>query len=207
MTIRFPGRLDVDGFTTVNRRRLLQTLAASGVVTGTGGLFARPVWGSPVFAAYPFSLGVASGDPAPDSFVIWTKIAPKPLERGGGMPRRPVEVEWTVAGDERMRQAVRKGTTIAHPELGHAVHVEVDGLEPARDYQQRLQGVGPAATLREVLQQPARLCPQRGDARALAGGFPGARQGQRTRWPSFDAQELCRRKRQERAGGRLVEWI
>ena len=33
-----------------------------------------------------------------------------------------------------MRQVVRKGTAIAHPELGHAVHVEVDGLEPARDY-------------------------------------------------------------------------
>ena len=27
-----------------------------------------------------------------------------------------------------------KGAAIAHPELGHAVHVEVGGLEPARDY-------------------------------------------------------------------------
>ncbi len=134
MSIRFPSRLDVDRFATVNRRLLLQSLGASALVTATGGLFARPVWGSPVFAAYPFSLGVASGDPAPDGFVIWTKIAPKPLERGGGMPKRPVEVEWSVAGDERMRQVVRKGTAIAHPELGHAVHVEVAGLEPARDY-------------------------------------------------------------------------
>ena len=134
MSIRFPARLDVDRFATVNRRLLLQSLGASALVTATGGLFARPVWGSPVFAAYPFSLGVASGDPAPDGFVIWTKIAPKPLERGGGMPKRPVEVEWSVAADERMRQVVRKGTAIAHPELGHAVHVEVDGLEPARDY-------------------------------------------------------------------------
>jgi alkaline phosphatase D len=134
MTIRFPGRLDVDRFATVNRRRLLQGLGAASLVTATGGLFARPVWGSPVFAAYPFSLGVASGDPAPDGFVIWTKIAPNPLERGAGMPKRPVEVEWLIAGDERMRQVVRKGTAIAHPELGHAVHVEVGGLEPARDY-------------------------------------------------------------------------
>ncbi len=105
MTIRCSSRLDVDGFATVNRRGLLQSLGASALVTATGGLFARPVWGSPVFAAYPFSLGVASGDPAPDGFVIWTKIAPKPLERGGGMPKRPVEVEWSVATDERMRQA------------------------------------------------------------------------------------------------------
>ena len=81
MPPRFPARFDVDAFTTINRRALLQTLGASALVTATGGLFARPVWGSPVFSAYPFSLGVASGDPAPDGFVIWTKIAPKPLER------------------------------------------------------------------------------------------------------------------------------
>lgn len=134
MSIRFLRPLDVDGFATVNRRLLLQSLGASALVTATGGLFARPVWGSPVFTAYPFSLGVASGDPAADGFVIWTKIAPKPLERGGGMPKKPVEVGWSVAADERMRQVVQKGTAVAHPELGHAVHVEVGGLEPARDY-------------------------------------------------------------------------
>ncbi len=134
MPIRFPARLDVDRFATIHRRQLLIGLGASTLVTATGGLFTQPVWGSPVFAAYPFSLGVASGDPAPDGFVIWTKIAPKPLERGGGMPKRPVEVDWSVATDERMRQGVRKGTAVAHPELGHAVHVEVGGLEPGRDY-------------------------------------------------------------------------
>jgi alkaline phosphatase D len=84
--------------------------------------------------AYPFALGVASGDPAPDGFVIWTKIAPKPLERGGGMPNRPVEVDWSVATSANMRQVVRKGTAIAHPELGHAVHVEIGDLDTARDY-------------------------------------------------------------------------
>ena len=127
-------RLSVDNFTTVNRRVLLQGLASAAIVVGTNGLFTKSVWGSPVFSAYPFALGVASGDPAPDGFVIWTKIAPKPLERGGGMPKRPVEVEWSVASDERMRQVIRKGSAIAHPEIGHAVHVDIAGLEPARDY-------------------------------------------------------------------------
>ena len=50
------------------------------------------------------------------------------------MPRKAVEVDWEVATDERMRQVVQKGTAIAAPELGHAVHVEVNGLEPGRDY-------------------------------------------------------------------------
>lgn len=134
MSPRFPASLNVDDFATVNRRALLRVLGASALLTSTGGFFARSVWGSPVFAAYPFSLGVASGDPAPDGFVIWTKIAPKPLERSGGMPKKPVEVEWSVSADERMREVVQKGTAVAHPELGHAVHVEIAGLQPARDY-------------------------------------------------------------------------
>jgi alkaline phosphatase D len=131
---RFMGPLNVDDFATVNRRRLLHGLGAAALVTTAGSFFTRSVWANPVFASYPFSLGVASGDPAPDGFVIWTKIAPKPLEHGGGMPKRPVEVQWAVASDERMRQVVAKGTVVAHPELGHAVHVEVGGLEPAHDY-------------------------------------------------------------------------
>ena len=131
---RFPPRLNVDDFSTLNRRAFLRALGASALVTASGGFLSRCVWGTPVFATYPFALGVASGEPASDGFVIWTKIAPKPLERGGGMPKRPVEVEWTVATDERMRQVARKGVAVAPPELGHSVHVEIEGLQPARDY-------------------------------------------------------------------------
>ena len=46
--------------------------------------------------AYPFTLGVASGDPLPDGVVLWTRLAPEPLE-GGGMPMANVEVGWEVA--------------------------------------------------------------------------------------------------------------
>ena len=34
----------------------------------------------------PFALGVASGEPTPDGFVLWTRLAPDPVN-GGGMPR------------------------------------------------------------------------------------------------------------------------
>src|SRR5688572_27441740 len=47
----------------------------------------------PVFAADPFSMGVASGDPSPDGMVLWTRLAPIPLE-GGGMPPESIEVAW-----------------------------------------------------------------------------------------------------------------
>jgi alkaline phosphatase D len=134
MSSRFPRFLNVDDFATVNRREMLRGLGASALLIATGGLFTRSVWANPVFSAFPFALGVASGDPAPDGFVIWTKIAPKPLERGGGMPKKPVEVDWAVAADPQMRKIVRSGKAIAHPELGHSVHVEIGGLEPAREY-------------------------------------------------------------------------
>jgi PhoD-like phosphatase, N-terminal domain/PhoD-like phosphatase len=129
-----PRRLNIDEFTIINRRRLLRSLGAGALLTAGSGLFSRSVWSQPAFASNPFTLGVASGDPAPDGFVLWTKIAPKPLERGAGMPGKAVEVDWIVASDEGMKQVVQKGKAIAHPEMGHAVHVEVTGLEPACDY-------------------------------------------------------------------------
>ena len=81
----------------------------------------------------PFTLGVASGDPTPDGVVLWTRLAPKPLE-GGGMPHHPIAVQWRMATDDRMARIVRRGAVLAVPELGHSVHVEVDGLEPGRWY-------------------------------------------------------------------------
>ena len=93
---------------------------------------------SPQFAGPPFSLGVASGDPSPDGVVLWTRLAPVPLE-GGGMPDEAVEVSWAVARDERMQDVVQQGTTVAMPTQAHAVHVEVRGLEPARWYWYRFR--------------------------------------------------------------------
>ncbi len=65
--------------------------------------------------------------------VIWTRLAPQPLD-GGGMPKEPVAVHWEVASDETFSDVVRKGTALAMPQLGHSVHVEVDGLQPHRWY-------------------------------------------------------------------------
>lgn len=99
---------------------------------------ASTVYAAPGFSGYPFSLGVMSGDPAPDGFVLWTRLAPDPLN-GGGMGSDSVEVEWAVAEDESMRRVVRKGKTIAASSLAHAVHVEVVGLRPARPYWYRFK--------------------------------------------------------------------
>ena len=64
----------------------------------------------------PFTLGVASGDPAADGFVIWTRLAPDPLaEDGLGGLHAPVEVQWEVALDPGLRQVVQSGTVQAQP--------------------------------------------------------------------------------------------
>jgi alkaline phosphatase D len=89
---------------------------------------------NPSFASDPFTLGVASGDPDATSVVLWTRLAPKPLDPDGGMPRDAVNVWWQVASDEGMKTIVASGTTVATAPLGHSVHVEVGGLSPDRWY-------------------------------------------------------------------------
>jgi alkaline phosphatase D len=111
---------------------------------------------------YPFRLGVASGDPSPDGFVIWTRLAPRPVE-GGGMPNEAVFVDWQVAEDEGMKNVVREGTTVATPDWGHSVHVEVTGLEPGRVYFYRFRAaneispVGRSRTMPALTSEPASL--------------------------------------------------
>jgi len=115
-----------------DRRKFLQ--GAGGLVLFTGLGRSGRLLAAPKFSDYPFALGVASGDPLPDGFVIWTRLAPKPLEEHGGMPMLAAPVRWEVAEDEKFRRIVRTGEEIARPELGHSVHVELEGLKPGRPY-------------------------------------------------------------------------
>jgi alkaline phosphatase D len=94
--------------------------------------------------SYPFTLGVASGEPAADGFVIWTRLAPSPLNADGlgGMANTAVGVEWQIASDQRFTQLVRVGTTTAVQASAHTVHVELGGLEPGREYWYRFRALG-----------------------------------------------------------------
>lgn len=112
-----------------NRRQFL-TIASAAPAIGAPAIVRAQRW----LSAYPFTLGVSSGDPAPDGFVLWTKLAPQPFEPHGGMAMVPLPVAWEVASDERFKTIVASGEAIARPELGHSVHVEVGGLQPDRPY-------------------------------------------------------------------------
>jgi alkaline phosphatase D len=91
----------------------------------------------PRFADDPFQLGVASGDPTQSGGVLWTRLAPRPLEPEGGMSGVRAAVDWEVADDDAFTRVVRQGRATAAPELSYSVHVDVDGLAPDRWYYYR----------------------------------------------------------------------
>jgi len=137
---------------SMDRRSVIT--AAAGLTLFTGLSRGGDVWAQSL-GAYPFTLGVASGDPAPDGFVIWTRLATRPLEVGGGMPKRPVPVRWEVAEDEGFAKIVGSGTELARPELGHSVHVEVAGLKPGYRYWYRFSAAGETSRTGTVRTAPS----------------------------------------------------
>lgn len=143
---RSAGMLLVDALDGFPMSRLLEhELRRRRLLMAGAGLFGLGLLGrgtrllaQPKFHDDPFTLGVASGDPASDGFVLWTRLAPDPVN-GGGMPDMAVEVEWVVATDEKFQKVVQRGTALAQPEWAHSVHVEVFGLKPHRVYWYRFR--------------------------------------------------------------------
>lgn len=95
----------------------------------------------------PFTLGVASGEPTPDGMVLWTRLAPRPLDPDGGLGPEPIIVAWEVFEDEALRRPALAGRTLAVAEAAHAVHVEVAGLSPGREYWYRFHAAGHASAV------------------------------------------------------------
>ena len=105
------------------RTWLRQALAGA-----TGALLPGMGRSQPVQGVNPFRLGVASGSPAHDSVVLWTRLV---------SPDSPawaiegVTVRWELAEDDQFRRIVQSGQTQAVAALAHSVHVEVQGLRHA----------------------------------------------------------------------------
>ncbi|WP_405873442.1 alkaline phosphatase D family protein [Streptomyces sp. NBC_00005] len=128
----------------IGRRRFLTLTAAATVLAfavdlPTAGAAAAAHLDAARITDFPFTLGVASGDPLPGSVVLWTRLAPAPYEPDGGMPAERVDVDWEMATDEAFGSVVAKGTATAHPEFHHTVHVEAEGLEPGRVHYYRFR--------------------------------------------------------------------
>lgn len=125
--------------TSTSRRHLLIGGVAGGLAAaGTGVASAFPDMRATAatrpLPANPFTLGIASGDPNADGFVIWTRLALKPSSLDAGMPDRSYEVKWQISEREDFSTIKARGTAMARPGNGHAVHVEVSDMSPNREY-------------------------------------------------------------------------
>lgn len=134
---------------SLSRRSLLQCAAAAALPLAWRPLAAQTP------ATDPFPLGVASGPDLPAGVVLWTRWAPGlaqqiealshlPLadfvaRRDAPVPAPAVELQWEVAEDPDFTRIVRRGNTVARPELGHSVHVELADLPPGRWFHYRFR--------------------------------------------------------------------
>jgi alkaline phosphatase D len=115
----------------------------------------------------------------PTGVVLWTRLAPKPLS-GGGVGSDPVLVRWQVANDEGFARVVRRGSVTARPSSAFSVHLEVDGLQPARWYFYRfiagdeVSPVGRTRTAPGSGDAPGRLRFGLGSCQHFEQGFYGA---------------------------------
>ncbi|MDR0226192.1 MAG: alkaline phosphatase D family protein [Burkholderiaceae bacterium] len=120
----------------MQRRELIRLAAATAAAT----TLPRWAWSDPLTQRELFPLGVASGAPTPDGFVLWTRLldGPVPGTVPADTPRTPLPsaltVGWEVAEDEGFQNIVCSGQAQALAALGHAVHVEVAGLQPDHWY-------------------------------------------------------------------------
>lgn len=131
----------------ISRRGLLFTAPALvGLSQATSGESAR--------ASALFRHGVASGDPAQDGFVIWTRVDGQSNE---------VPVTWEVASDPKFRRILQRGEMVTGPYRDHTVKAEVAGLAAGRTFYYRFQSLdstsptGRARTLSDGRLKKARL--------------------------------------------------
>ncbi|WP_375402130.1 alkaline phosphatase D family protein [uncultured Sphingomonas sp.] len=106
---------------TLSRRQALATLG-SGAALGLPATVASQV---PTPAR--FVHGVASGDPAADGAVLWTRATPVVAETGD------VPLIWTIAASPE-GEPIKSGRILARAARDHTAKVEATGLKPGREY-------------------------------------------------------------------------
>ena len=202
--------------TRISRRVLLRTGGSAAAGLFMLGRAASSAAAPPWDAVNPFSLGVASGDPTPDGFVLWTRLLPEgtPLD-GSVMKQEPYGVRYEIAADPEFRTIVRRGAEEAVWEESHTVHAEIAGLQPATlvlvpvqvgtGDQRRRPDAHRAAARRAGRQAPLRVRVVPELARRLLHGVRRPRRaGPRPRRPSRRLH--LRGRRPERRDRRRARW-
>lgn len=95
-----------------------------------------------------FAHGVASGDPAADSVVIWTRVS---------IPDAPMSapVLWEIAADENFSDMRGKGETVAAASRDWTVNAVAEGLKPGETYYYRFRAAGAVSPVGRTRTLPA----------------------------------------------------
>ena len=137
----------------MSRRDLLAAGGVGAFALASGSLFSGRAIALPR-GAYPVVAGVASGEPAANSVVLWTRIA---LDALGRTPvKGKVPVSWELAEDEGITRIVARGVETAIAKEGHSVHVEVPNLKPGHEYHYRFYANGEASAVGRTRTAPKR---------------------------------------------------
>ncbi|MBP3088698.1 phosphodiesterase [Corynebacterium sp. sy017] len=81
-----------------------------------------------------FLHGVASGDPLPDSVIIWTRLTPDAAAVPGSGLGAPTRVRWEVSAQAQFSTIIAAGEVTTSPDSDHTVKINVTGLAPATTY-------------------------------------------------------------------------
>ena len=135
--------------TTFTRRQVLRS-AGVAAVAGTMAT-STPAGAFSATATGRFGHGIASGDPMPDSVLLWTRVTPTTESVPGSGLGPDVSVGWEVAEDSGFRKIVARGTAATGAAGDHTVKVVAGRLAPATSYWYRFtfgQDVSPAGRTR-----------------------------------------------------------
>jgi len=123
----------------------------------TAGALALTARAARAAVPFPFKLGVASGEPAPDSVVLWTRLAPTPLaaDGHGAMPDADVTVDWQVSADDQFSTLIAAGSVTARYAEAHSIHVVAGGLAADSDYYYRFRAQGYLSAVGRTRTAPA----------------------------------------------------
>ncbi len=116
--------------TAITRRTALQTAMLGGAAACSSAPELTPFDALPSQTAPYFRHGVASGDPGPDSVVIWTRFFNEALSSD----LRARRVKWEVASDRDFTAVVASGESPTGADRDWTVKALADGLDPGRSY-------------------------------------------------------------------------
>jgi alkaline phosphatase D len=89
-----------------------------------------------------------SGDPRPDSIVLWTRVEPPKASS-------KVPVGWELATDDQFKEMVTNGEIDATADTDHTVRLKIKDLEPGTVYYYRFQALGVRSVVGRTKTAPA----------------------------------------------------